>query len=261
MERQKEPAAAQPTVGRGVLEGAFLVLEELARLGEAGPAQVGAGAGLHKATAHRLLDQLVGLGAVQRRAGRYRMGPSMFRLGQAWQPAPLLRTAARNPLRQLAAATRTATVGIGIPEQGRTRSIGLLRGELGDDIPVRAGLLLPHGCNGDRLWAIDDPDAAIPDRYSRREWKRLITDAHEQGVALGWDDDIFPSVFGSVFGAAAPVRASSGKIIAAVSAAVLDRRRLTALAPAVRRAADMISANLNRLPAAALAGFSSPEDR
>ncbi len=74
MERQKEPAAAQPTVGRGVLEGAFLVLEELARLGEAGPAQVGAGAGLHKATAHRLLDQLVGLGAVQRRAGRYRMG-------------------------------------------------------------------------------------------------------------------------------------------------------------------------------------------
>ncbi|MER6899719.1 helix-turn-helix domain-containing protein, partial [Amycolatopsis sp. NPDC000740] len=49
--------------GRGVLEGAFLLLEELARNGEAGPTQLAAATGLHKATAHRLLDQLVGVGA------------------------------------------------------------------------------------------------------------------------------------------------------------------------------------------------------
>ncbi|HEX4702173.1 MAG TPA: helix-turn-helix domain-containing protein [Pseudonocardiaceae bacterium] len=67
--------------GRGVLEGAFSLLEVLARMGEAGLTRLATGAGLPKATTHRLLDQLVGLGIVQRRAGRYRMGPHMFHLG------------------------------------------------------------------------------------------------------------------------------------------------------------------------------------
>lgn len=56
----------EPAAGRGVLEGAFALLEELARGGETGLSRLAARAGLPKATAHRLLNQLVAVGAVQR---------------------------------------------------------------------------------------------------------------------------------------------------------------------------------------------------
>lgn len=53
--------------GRGVLEGAFIVLDALARVpAGAGLSALARDTGLSKATVHRLLEQLVNLGAVQR---------------------------------------------------------------------------------------------------------------------------------------------------------------------------------------------------
>lgn len=74
---------------RSVLEGTFALLTAMERLGQAGVTRLAEESGLPKATAHRLLQQLADLGAVERqRQSLYRMGPRMFRLGQAWQPCP-----------------------------------------------------------------------------------------------------------------------------------------------------------------------------
>lgn len=105
--------------GRGVLEGAFRLMAALDEAGQAGVTSLAARAGLPKTTAHRLLRQLAELGAVERRADAYRVGPRMFRLGRGWEPSPGLRTAAREPVRRLVAATG-ATVGVSTLREGRT---------------------------------------------------------------------------------------------------------------------------------------------
>src|SRR5882757_7202056 len=70
--------------GRGVLDGAFRLLDTLCALGDAGLTALAAGSGLPKATAHRLLEQLVRQGAVERAEARYRIGPRLFQIGQSW---------------------------------------------------------------------------------------------------------------------------------------------------------------------------------
>jgi IclR family acetate operon transcriptional repressor len=64
--------------GRGVLEGAFALLETLRRYADgAGVTELARACGVPKGTVHRLLDQLVAVGAVERYDGRYRGGPKL----------------------------------------------------------------------------------------------------------------------------------------------------------------------------------------
>lgn len=227
--------------GRGVLEGAFALLEELARGGESGLTQLAEAAGLPKATAHRLLDQLTALGAVQRGCGRYQVGPEMARLGQAWQPDRALRAAAHYPLRQLATATR-ATVGVAAPDAGRMLIVGGMIGEVDEVFPLRAGTVLPAGSTADMVLATDKPEMELPaERYSAREWARLVTGVRDRGVAFDYEVQVAP-----VACLAAPVHAPSGKIVAAIGAVVLDSKRLASMAEDIRRAANLVSANLAR---------------
>ncbi|RZS43230.1 DNA-binding IclR family transcriptional regulator [Herbihabitans rhizosphaerae] len=226
--------------GRGVLEGAFLLLDELTRLGEAGPTELVAGTGLPKSTAHRLLDQLAALGAVRRGGGRYRIGPRLFHLGSGWQPSTVLRAAAHRPLRELATAFDNASVGVSVPESGRSLLVGGLHGEVDQVQPWRTGLRLPSGCAADILTATDLSGWPPPECYSVKEWKRLTAGAREQGVAFDHDSVPWASCV------AAPVRSPTGKPIGAVGAAVFDGKRLPSIAAAVQRAADMISANVAR---------------
>ncbi|MDT7566078.1 MAG: IclR family transcriptional regulator, acetate operon repressor, partial [Pseudonocardiales bacterium] len=73
--------------GRGVLEGAFELLDVLSRMPSgAGLSGLSRDSGLPKATTHRLLEQLVALGAVQRDGQRYYVGGALARLGRSWQP-------------------------------------------------------------------------------------------------------------------------------------------------------------------------------
>src|ERR1700740_3351864 len=72
------PAAA----GRGVLDGAFAVLDALADADEGlGLTALTRASGLAKTSAHRLAQQLVTLGAVQCVEQRYYVGPLMLRIG------------------------------------------------------------------------------------------------------------------------------------------------------------------------------------
>src|SRR5262245_57549426 len=68
------PSATRQPV-RGVLDGAFAVLDALAREeGGLGLTALSRACGLAKSTVYRLAEQLVALGAVQRVDGRYYVG-------------------------------------------------------------------------------------------------------------------------------------------------------------------------------------------
>ena len=90
------------TGGRRVLDGAFSVLDALAHADEGlGLTALARASGLAKTSAHRLAEQLVTLGAVESSNHRYFVGPRMMRIGQRWQPDPVLRRCAQRPVHTL----------------------------------------------------------------------------------------------------------------------------------------------------------------
>ncbi|MFD6161346.1 IclR family transcriptional regulator [Nocardia sp. NPDC060256] len=228
--------------GRGVLEGAFALLEALAHGDELGLTQLATTAGLPKATAYRLLSQLVVEGAVQRRGGRYQIGPRVFRLGQTWQPARMLRAASARPLGQLTAATDRGGFSLSVTDRGHTMLIGGIGREIDEVFPLRAGVLLPSGTAAEQALAIGHPNHIPPEEFSPREWSRQITLARERGLA--YDTDM--SRFGLAC-VAAPVRGPAGEVVAALAGTVSELSRLPAIAEAVLRSAGLVSANLTRL--------------
>ncbi|MFX0577750.1 IclR family transcriptional regulator [Nocardia nepalensis] len=228
--------------GRGVLEGAFALLEVLAHGAEMGLTQLASTAGLPKATAYRLLNQLVEEGAVQRRDGRYQIGPRVFRLGQTWQPARLLRAAAAQPLGQLTAATDRGGFSLAVTDRGHTMLIGGIGREIDEIFPLRAGVLLPPGTAAEQVLAMGYPNPIPPEGFSSREWNHRLTTTRERNLA--YDTDM--SRFGLAC-VAAPVRGPAGEIVAALAATVTELQRVTAMAEAILRAAGLVSANLTRL--------------
>jgi IclR helix-turn-helix domain len=104
------PGPASPeAAGRRVLDGAFAILEALSRADDGlGLTALARASGLAKASAYRLAEQLVSLGAVQRVDCRYYIGARIDRMGQGWQPNPGLRKAAQVPVRALAVCQWTA---------------------------------------------------------------------------------------------------------------------------------------------------------
>jgi hypothetical protein len=92
-------AASRESGGRGVVAAAFALLGALeAERGEAGLTTLARRSGLRNATAHRLLGQLIAVGAVEQRARRYALRSVLHRLGSGWEPWRGLREAARVPL-------------------------------------------------------------------------------------------------------------------------------------------------------------------
>jgi IclR family acetate operon transcriptional repressor len=98
--------------GRSVLAGAFALLEVLAAAeAELGLTEVARRAGLPKSTAHRLLEQLCGMGAAEHRIRGYGVGPMFGRLCEgrgrvhAW-----IRAAVGRPATRLAKLSRTDVV-------------------------------------------------------------------------------------------------------------------------------------------------------
>jgi DNA-binding IclR family transcriptional regulator len=65
--------------------------------------------GLAKASAYRLAEQLVSLGAVRRHERRYYIGARLGRIGQRWEPDPPLRTAARPWVHTLAVHSKAVS--------------------------------------------------------------------------------------------------------------------------------------------------------
>ncbi|QIS11773.1 IclR family transcriptional regulator [Nocardia arthritidis] len=228
--------------GRGVLEGAFALLEVLSHGDEAGLTQLASAAGLPKATAYRLLNQLVTEGAVQRRAGRYRLGPRVFRLGQTWEPARLLRAASAQPLRQLAAANGRGGFSLAIADRRQIMLVGGIGQEIDEIFPLRAGVLLPPGTAAEQVLTAPNTQKPAPEGFSYREWERMTAAARGRGIAY----DVDANRLGLAC-VAAPVRGPAGEVVAALAATVTEAQRIPALAEQVQRAAGMVTANLTRI--------------
>ncbi|WP_316781788.1 IclR family transcriptional regulator [Streptomyces sasae] len=229
------PAAA----GRGVLEGAFALLNALQREQDAGVTALAAACGLPKTTAYRLLDQLVELGAVERSAGRYRIGPGMFRLGQGWQPHPGLRSAARKPLRRLTAVTGM-TVALAVLHRGQTLVLDWT-----------AAADAPRPLPDDRLvWPWYTAAGKVLAAWTRpgpapgplpRDWPQEAGRIRELGAAYDHEE-----VLEGVCCAAVPVYAADGAPVAALSVLTGPDHHLDRLADTARRAASAITAGLGR---------------
>ncbi|MGW2226362.1 IclR family transcriptional regulator [Streptomyces formicae] len=236
--------AAAP-VGRGVLEGAFLLLEELARTGDAELTDLAARAGLPKATAHRLLDQLAALGAVERGSGRYRIGAAVAHLARSWGAYHPLARAAALPLRRLSAVTG-ASVALAAPVSGSMVIVSGRPGPADEVFPHMPGLILPPDSAADAVMSASAPSATPPPEYSRAAWGRRLSNVRERGVDLHCCE-----VEVDVSCLAAPVYAPSGRAIAAIGVCFLGHRRPSATTvDAARRAARMLSSSLAILPRA-----------
>ncbi|MEU6254460.1 helix-turn-helix domain-containing protein [Streptomyces sp. NPDC047043] len=231
------PGPDGPLAGRSVLEGAFALLNALRQEEDAGVTRLASACGLPKTTAYRLLDQLAELGAVERSAGRYRIGPGMFRLGHGWQPYPGLRSAARRPLRRLATVTGM-TVALAVLHQGQTLVL---------DWTTVADVALPddrqtwpwYTAAGKVLAASARPGPPLGPLP--RTWPEEAGRIRECGAAYDREE-----VLEGVCCAAVPIRAANGVPVAALSVLTDPDHRLERLADAARRAASAVAAGLGR---------------
>ncbi len=93
---------------RSVIHTAFALLDLVAELQPVRLVDLSAAAGLPHPTVHRLLRQLVEVGAVRRDGSRYSLGATVLRLGATVTPVARLRVAAQRPMAELAAHTGAA---------------------------------------------------------------------------------------------------------------------------------------------------------
>ena len=223
--------------GRGVLDGAFELLEALAAApAGAGLSELARDTGLPKATAYRLLEQLVGRGAVQRQRQRYYVGATMARIGRQWQPSPALRRASLTPVGELA---RLAGVEVAVCTlDGDTIRVvrassgisdAMQRMSTNDELVVRtaAGRVL--------LAARTDRDR--PRGFSRAEWDRTRDSVSRHAAVAVDHQDVLPGVFC----AAAAIPLSGRHDVAAIGALSIGRSPRPDLPEMVLRAAREVS--------------------
>lgn len=222
--------------GRSVLEGAFALLAAVERTPGAGLTRLSSESGLPKATAHRLLDQLAALGAVERHAGAYRLGWRMFQLGQDWQPHPRLRSAAAEPARRLAELTGTV-VGTAVLRRNRTLLVDWFPGEKSS--PVDRSPRPWYTAAGKACAA--HPGHALPPGPLPPSWPQEAREIRARGYAL--DRGVLAPGAHCV---AAPLYCTAGTPVAALFAVTGPAHRLDRVADAVRRTGGHISGRLGR---------------
>ncbi|MEI5097866.1 helix-turn-helix domain-containing protein [Streptomyces sp. PmtG] len=212
-----------------MLVGAFALLEALRRRGgEASLTELALACSVPKGSAHRLLDQLGLVGAVERRGNRYVVGPQLFRLGQAWQPHPGLRPAARIPLHRLRASTGASVV-LTVLRDELALTVASVPGRVEGLVPVLNGMSFPLDTAAGRVFT-DGPRGPVLDREQVQE-----------GVSC----------------VAVPVRAPDGRTVAALAAVVPAEAKLAAVSAAAAAAAAAIEARLARMPPRSTAAAAS----
>jgi DNA-binding IclR family transcriptional regulator len=190
-----EPLPAADT-RRGVLDGAFAVLEALADAGGGlGLSALAKASGLAKTSTYRLAEQLVALDAVQRVDHRYYIGARIGHMGQRWQPDPVLRQAAAAPVHTLAVQSR-ATASLRILHVDTLRVICTTAPHGHAYMPNPADReSTARTATGRVLYASTArSDVGLPGCWTPREWRQLreyIGDAHATVVD---HQDAFPGV-------------------------------------------------------------------
>jgi DNA-binding IclR family transcriptional regulator len=182
--------------GRGVLDGAFAVLDVLADAdGGLGLTALAGASGLAKTSAHRLAEQLVALGAVQRREHRYYIGQHIGRLGQRWQPDPVLRQAAQAPVHALAVRSR-ALVSLRILNEDRLRVICATAPHGQAYMPSPADReSTARTATGRVLYATSArTDIALPGCWTPREWRQMRARIRDVHTSVVDQQDAFPGI-------------------------------------------------------------------
>jgi DNA-binding IclR family transcriptional regulator len=169
------PGPVATAARRGVLDGAFAVLDALAQADQGlGLTALARASGLAKTSARRLAEQLVTLGAVQCVEHRYYIGPRMLRIGQRWQPDPLLRRFAQAPVHTLAVQSR-AMASLRVLHEQRLRYICATVPHGHAYVPDPADPeSIARTATGRVLYSTQRAgDATLPECWSRREWRNL----------------------------------------------------------------------------------------
>jgi IclR family transcriptional regulator, acetate operon repressor len=235
-------ARASPDAGRSVLDGAFAVLDVLADADEGlGLTALARTAGLAKTSAFRLAEQLVILGAVQRVQQRYFIGARLERIGQRWQPDPLLRRAAQAPVHTLAVQAREIAT-LRILHRDRLQMICTTAPHGHAYLPSPADReSTAHTATGRVLYASSaTADAALPGCWTLREWRRLRETIRDPQATVVDQQD----AFGGICCVAAPVWWSDGSCAGAVTVLMQHSKPTPPVRDLVVRAARSIGAQL-----------------
>lgn len=228
--------------GRSVLEGIFAVLDSLERSIEGlGLTALASASGLPKATTHRMLEQLVALGAVERCGGRYRIGPRMFQLGQAWRPHQLLQDAGRHAVRHLAVMTKASAV-LTVLYDGNALVVSAESAVVDCRVQVRPGMTFPLSTAAGRALAIGESRVAAAAASFPARWERVLTDVRRRGVAVEREE-----VMSHVACVAAPVYSPTGhQVVASISAVIDATRKFTPVVAAVEHSARVVTHEMAR---------------
>ncbi|WP_431910165.1 IclR family transcriptional regulator [Micromonospora carbonacea] len=248
------PGPAGPGRGnvldRGVrLLRAFRPGEEALRLTE-----LSRRTGLPKATVHRLAEQLVGLGLLQRAPVGFGLGIGLFELGELVPVKLRLREAALPFLQDLYEATHE-TIHLAVRDGLDVVYADRIRGHTGIDTPARVGGRLPLTCTGVGKVLLAWSGQELIDEVLAQPLPRLtahsVTDpgrladelARIRRCGVGYDRQEAAPGLSCV---ASPVLVH-GRIVAALSISVPAHQAPPArLAPAVRTASLALSRVLSR---------------
>ena len=233
--------------GRRVLDGAFSVLDALAHADEGlGLTALARESGLAKTSAHRLAEQLVTLGAVERCNHRYFVGPRMMRIGQRWQPDPVLRRCAQRPVHILAVQSR-AMASLRILHDNRLRYIcaAVPHGHayMPDHLDPES---IARTATGRVLYAAQPPgEVALPDCWTLSEWRELRDSLADPRVTVVDHQDAVPGICCVSAPVWWPNRSCAGAITVSVHANELP----VGLSTLLSRTAVRIDGALRRLQA------------
>jgi IclR family transcriptional regulator, acetate operon repressor len=225
-----------------VLVGAFAVLDALACADDGlGLTALARASGLAKTSTYRLAEQLVAIGAVQCIEHRYYVGALIGRIGQRWQPDPLLRRAAQGPVHTLSVQAG-AMASLRILHDDRLRLIcaTAARDQVHISDPADRELVA-RTATGRVLYATQPTgDVALPDCWSQPEWRRLRESVRQPGATVSDHQDAFPGICC----VSAPVWWPDKSCAGAITVLVLSRTLPPRLADLVSHAAGRVGAAL-----------------
>jgi DNA-binding IclR family transcriptional regulator len=196
----------------------------------------------------------VELGALERRNGRYALGPRLFELGQLVSRHRRLRDVALPYMQDLYGLTRE-TVQLAVLDGVDVLYVEIIHGHRRVSSPAWRGGRMPFHCTGPgkAIVAFSPPDlvGSVLARPLAPRTPRTITDrarlrvelarVRREGVAFDRGESERNLVC-----VAAPIVKADGSALAAISVSMEHRSRveLERLAPVVKRAADAISTDL-----------------
>ena len=237
------PAAT--TARRGVLDGAFAVLDALAHADQGlGLTALARSSGLAKTSARRLAEQLVTLDAVQCVEHRYYIGPRMLRIGQRWQPDPLLLRFAQAPVHTLAVQSR-AMASLRVLHEQRLRYICATVPHGHAYVPDPADPeSIARTATGRVLYSTQRAgDVTLPECWSRREWRNLRESLRDpRATVIDYQDAVT-----GMCCASAPVWWPNGACAGAVTVTVQANDLPAGLPGLVSHTARCIGAALQQL--------------